>query len=110
MPNVAKPKHALQHEALPLLSSGEIERGIAPHPLVDNGLRWHVRAFDHHIGEFRNFVFTRLLIVSVLEQIVALEHESRLYDRRWNRFVELELIPHPNLRAPKLSSAITACS
>lgn len=83
------------------LSRGETEREIVPHTLVDNGLRWHVRAFDRHSGEFRDFVLTRLLSASVLEQSAALEHEGLLHDRQWNRFVELELIPHPAIRHPK---------
>ncbi|MCD6007622.1 WYL domain-containing protein [Halomonas sp. IOP_31] len=83
------------------LSSGETEREIVPHTLVDNGLRWHVRAFDRHSGEFRDFVLTRLLKVSVYEQSAAQEHESLLHDRQWNRFVELELVPHPGIRHPQ---------
>lgn len=83
------------------LSSGETDREIVPHTLVDNGLRWHVRAFDRHSGEFRDFVLTRLLSAAVLEQSAAQEHEGLLHDRQWNRFVELELIPHPSIRHPQ---------
>lgn len=83
------------------LSSGESEREVVPHTLVDNGLRWHVRAFDRHTGEFRDFVLTRLLLAAVLEQSAAQEHEGLLHDRQWNRFVELELIPHPTIRYPQ---------
>lgn len=83
------------------LSSGESEREIVPHTLVDNGLRWHVRAFDRHSGEFRDFVLTRLLAASVLDQSPGQEHEALLSDRQWNRFVELELVPHPNIRHPQ---------
>ncbi|MDZ7852310.1 MAG: WYL domain-containing protein [Halomonas sp.] len=80
------------------LSSGETQREIVPHTLVDNGLRWHVRAYDRHSDEFRDFVLTRLLEASVLEQSPAQEQEEVMQDRQWNRFVELELVPHPNIR------------
>jgi len=83
------------------LSRGESNREIVPHTPVDNGLRWHVRAFDRDSGEFRDFVLTRLLSASVLEQSAAQEHEGLLHDRQWNRFVELELIPHPAIRYPQ---------
>ncbi|WP_304526522.1 WYL domain-containing protein [Halomonas sp. I5-271120] len=83
------------------LSSGETEREIVPHTLIDNGLRWHVRAFDRHSGEFRDFVLTRLLTATVLEQSLAQEYEGLLNDRQWNRFVELELIPHPDIGQPE---------
>ncbi|MEQ6918728.1 WYL domain-containing protein [Halomonas aquatica] len=52
-------------------SSGEARREIVPHTLVDNGLRWHVRAFDRHSGLIRDFVLTRLLSAAVLELSVA---------------------------------------
>lgn len=83
------------------LSSGETQREIVPHTLVDNGLRWHVRAFDRHSCEFLDFVLTRLLEASVLEESPAEEHEDMLHDRQWNRFVELELVPHPSIRHPQ---------
>lgn len=83
------------------LTSGETKREIVPHTLVDNGLRWHVRAFDRHSGEFRDFVLTRLLSAALLEGSTAQEHESLLHDRQWNRYVELELVPHPRIRYPQ---------
>lgn len=42
------------------LSSGETEREIVPFALIDNGLRWHVRAFDRRSKDFRDFVITRM--------------------------------------------------
>lgn len=83
------------------LTNDETAREIVPHTLVDNGLRWHVRAFDRLSSEFRDFVLTRLLHATVLDQSLAEENEGVLHDRQWNRFVELELIPHPNIRHPR---------
>lgn len=79
------------------LSSGEITREIVPHTLVDNGLRWHVRGFDRKHGEFRDFVLTRIKDAIVLEETRLSEVELETQDRQWNRFVELELVPHPRI-------------
>ena len=79
------------------LSSGETTREIVPHTLVDNGLRWHVRGFDRKHGEFRDFVLTRIKAAVVLEDSTLSEAELETQDRQWNRFVELELVPHPRI-------------
>ena len=79
------------------LSSGETTREIVPHTLVDNGLRWHVRGFDRKHGEFRDFVLTRIKEAVVLEASTLFEAELETQDRQWNRFVELELVPHPRI-------------
>ncbi|WP_444859163.1 WYL domain-containing protein [Shewanella putrefaciens] len=79
------------------LSSGETTREIVPHTLVDNGLRWHVRGFDRKHGEFRDFVLTRIKAAGVLEDSILSEAELETQDRQWNRFVELELVPHPRI-------------
>lgn len=80
------------------LSSGETTREIVPHTLVDNGLRWHVRGFDRKHNEFRDFVLTRIKAAVVLEDSTLSEAELQTQDRQWNRFVELELVPHPRIK------------
>lgn len=100
---VAKVTEAI-HKAKPLaityvsLSSGESRREIVPHTLVDNGLRWHVRGFDRKSGEFRDFVLTRIKGASVVETSTIEHKETESQDRQWNRFVELELVPHPRIQ------------
>ncbi|EGQ8231662.1 WYL domain-containing protein [Vibrio parahaemolyticus] len=85
------------------LSSGETTREIVPHTLVDNGQRWHVRGFDRKHGPsgvpngFRDFVLTRIKAAVVLEDSTLSEAELETQDRQWNRFVELELVPHPRI-------------
>ena len=80
------------------LSSGETMREIVPHTLVDNGLRWHVRGFDRKHEEFRDFVLTRIKEADVLENAILVAAELESQDRQWNRFVELELVPHPHIK------------
>lgn len=75
------------------LTSGEQERTIIPHAIVDNGLRWHVRAYDLKTNQFRDFVFSRILDVAV-ESIEVQEDYKAQADQQWMRIVPLELVPH----------------
>jgi hypothetical protein len=81
------------------LSSGETERDLVPHVLVNNGHRWHARAYDRRHGEFRDFVTTRLLQIQELE--IAPLTEQREADSVWQRLLTLTLIPHPSLPHPE---------
>ena len=76
------------------LKSGASEREIFPFNLVDNGLRWHIRAFDRKRERFSDFVLTRITEARLTENH-PLEHEHREADIQWNRIVELDLVPHP---------------
>ncbi|WP_374121819.1 WYL domain-containing protein [Paraburkholderia phenoliruptrix] len=41
------------------LSTGSRSRNLSPSALVHDGLRWHIRCFDHENAEFRDFALTR---------------------------------------------------
>lgn len=77
-------------------SSGKTSREIAPFALINNGLRWHVRAFDRKSNEFRDFVLTRIDNPKVIEDSKVEDHELSTQDAYWSRIIELELVPHPN--------------
>ncbi len=77
------------------LSSGSKSREIIPHTIIDNGLRWHVRAFDRKTKSFRDFVITRISKANLSSDNID-EHEKELEDNQWMRKMELEIIPHPN--------------
>jgi hypothetical protein len=79
------------------LSSGRTDRQIVPHALVDNGQRWHVRAYDRANARFSDFVITRIAKVAVLAGSDAADHERADADEQWNRTVDLKLIAHPTL-------------
>ncbi|CCQ12027.1 COGs COG2378 [Pseudoalteromonas luteoviolacea B = ATCC 29581] len=82
------------------LSSGSGSRDIVPHSIVDNGLRWHVRAYCRKSKEFRDFVLTRITKATVMSDL-SKEHESKEQDTDWNTFISLELVPHPkNIQYP----------
>jgi hypothetical protein len=75
------------------LSSGSGSREIVPHSIVDNGLRWHVRAFDRKSKGFRDFVLTR--ISKVTQKDTPAPEEVAQADTEWQQLVPLQLIPHP---------------
>ena len=74
---------------------GFSKKKLAPHALVDNGLRWHVRAYDYEKGRFADFVLTRFKNIEETNEKVSV-NKSRAHDNQWNRIVRLELVPHPN--------------
>jgi len=77
------------------LSSGSGSRELVPHSIVDNGLRWHVRAFDRKSQTFRDFVLTRIAKVTILNDSPE-KDEGKIVDTQWNHLISLEIIPHPN--------------
>lgn len=97
------------HQQCPLkiqyhsISSGESEREIVPFALLDNGLRWHVRAFDRKSKEFRDFVITRIKNPWMLKASPIELHERADQDIQWTRIVELELVPHPDQPRPEIT-------
>ncbi|SFN44428.1 Predicted DNA-binding transcriptional regulator YafY, contains an HTH and WYL domains [Formivibrio citricus] len=84
-------------------TSGLTEREIVPFALVDNGLRWHVRAYDRKRQEFRDFVITRMINPVVQMDGIFEAHERPDQDIQWSRIVELDLVPHPDQPRPKIA-------
>lgn len=79
------------------LSSGETRRQVVPFALVDNGLRWHIRAWDRLRSRFTDFVVTRIERPKILESEPVEPHETPDKDVSWNTEITLELVPHPRL-------------
>ncbi|NQY64047.1 MAG: WYL domain-containing protein [Alteromonadaceae bacterium] len=77
------------------LSSGSASRDLVPHSVIDNGLRWHVRAYDRKSKSFRDFVLTRISKVTIKQQKIE-PHEDKLEDHQWMRMMPLQLVAHPN--------------
>lgn len=76
------------------ISSGETEREIVPHSLVNTGERWHVRAYCRNSQGFRDFVLTRITSVGEAKE-PAKDEESAEKDTAWCEQHTLELVPHP---------------
>lgn len=86
------------------LSSGQKRRDIVPVALADNGLRWHVRAYDRENERFGDFVLTRIAKAQEIDGIAS-EQELLGADEQWARIVEMELVPHPGVNWPKAVEA-----
>ena len=85
------------------ITSGRTDREIVPFALLDNGSRWHVRAFDRKSQEFRDFVITRIKNPVVIKGAQVQPHERSDQDIQWTRIVELELVPHPDQPRPEIT-------
>lgn len=81
--------------------SGEAEREAVPFALVNNRVRWHMRAYDRKNGKFIDLVLRRITSVSILEDEPIGDHERATSDFEWNRIISLELVPHPELEHPE---------
>ncbi|MDO6718708.1 WYL domain-containing protein [Psychrosphaera sp. 1_MG-2023] len=82
------------------LTSGESHKMLFPHSIVNNGQRWHVRAFDTKHNEFRDFVCTRLSHCTI-DSEAKNDLANAAHDVAWNNLISVELVPHPNLQYPK---------
>jgi len=82
------------------LSSGTTKRIIVPHAIVNNGHRWHVRAFDRKTSSFKDFVCTRFSKAEVIDNKIK-PFEIPEEDLAWHNIVSLEVIPHPNIKHHK---------
>lgn len=76
-------------------------RRISPHAFAFDGMRWHVRAFCHRDGRFKDFVLSRC---EEARNEGAAELDSAS-DRLWHEKVEVVLQANPRL-APHQRAAI----
>lgn len=82
------------------LNSGMRKRTIVPHTLINNGHRWHVRAYDCDNARFSDFVCTRFSSVEPVDRDLA--HKELIEnDLDWQSLVELTLIVHPEIKVTK---------
>lgn len=86
------------------IEHGRTERDLVPLALVNNGVRWHVRAFDRKHRQFRDFLLSRMDSPVVLEDGDVSREEMSESDMQWSRIIELELITHPRHPRPEAIS------
>jgi len=72
-------------------------RWVAPHAVAFDGGRWHVRAYCHAGGEFRDFVFARVQHVHDRRR-VSIDAST---DRAWHSYATIILRPREGLTAPQ---------
>lgn len=87
------------------MKTGQVPRQIVPLALVDNGMRWHVRAYDRSKSAFGDLVLTRMDAMQAFAaddprtKIAA--HENLTADHEWQKKIELVLVPHPSHPHPE---------
>lgn len=81
------------YHSLSARDSGQ-QRVIEPHALINNGLRWHVRAYSQDTFDFRDFVLSRISEAQLLD--TDAESDAH-YDDDWMEMVCIRLKPHPGL-------------
>lgn len=72
-----------------------IWRKIAPHTLVYDGFRWHIRAYCYVHNDFRDFLIVRILDMKNLQK----DEIDSSNDVSWYSFIEVKIKPHPGLSA-----------
>lgn len=68
-------------------------RTISPHAFGYDGLRWHVRAYCHLEGSFKDFIISRCLATGKLGVPQGRAEE----DKDWQTFFDVILKPNPKL-------------
>ena len=76
------------------LTSPKDYRNIAPHTLVFNGYRWHVRAYCEKSAMFKDFVLSR---ITGIYDFVGDSDLSVAQDDAWNTQVDIVLRPDTRL-------------
>lgn len=68
---------------------------IAPHALGSDGLRWHVRAWSHADGEFRDIVLSRIQSISSVRK-TEINPDA---DTLWSGYIDVVIRPRDGLTA-----------
>jgi hypothetical protein len=79
------------------LDSGATERILSPVALVHDGLRWHIRCFNHAKDRFTDFNLARFLTVAEGGPSEKLIDQ----DPEWTKEVVVILGPHPRAEHPE---------
>lgn len=90
---------AVYHSLSPRDEEQPQSRIIEPHALINTGLRWHIRAYNHDSYDFRDFVLSRF---SEAQQLPTAAESSQGYDDEWIEVISLKLKPHPGLNEKQI--------
>jgi len=79
-------------------------RIISPHSIVFSGIRWHVRAYCEKNKDYRDFVINRIKLIDDemgkgVDEDIKKATSGKQYDDEWNHYIDLEIVPNPNLKA-----------
>ena len=86
-------KHVVRVDYQSMSTVVPSSRKISPHAVGFDGFRWHVRAFCHVHGDYRDFVLGRVRS-AVSEGPTEIDPKD---DADWHNFIEAIIVPHPRL-------------
>jgi len=72
------------------------KRVIYPHSIIDNGYRWHVRAYCENRKEFRDFNLGRIMGSPKITDNTP-SHALTTKDKLWQKIVQIDICANPNL-------------
>jgi len=90
----AREKRRVDIEYVSLSTPQVRGRNIVPHTLVNDGYRWHVRAYCEDRGGYRDFVLSRFRNAP---DLLNKSDFGREQDTDWNETTTVEVIPNPHL-------------
>ena len=79
------------------LNSGSAERILSPMALVHDGLRWHIRCYDHGHAQFRDYNLARFNAITEC----GVSEMTLDQDQAWTKEVTVKLVPHPKAEHPE---------
>jgi len=82
------------------LTSGETEKELLPHSLINDGHRWHARAYDKATKSFKDFNINRF-VSALIQSNEIKKSEMADSDAEWNNMLDIELIVHPKIQHKK---------
>ncbi|MFP4203558.1 MAG: WYL domain-containing protein [Opitutales bacterium] len=88
-------KHCLDVRYWSVSTGSAARRAISPRTFGHDGLRWHVRAYCHNHGEFRDFNIGRMKDA----QKPRICPEAEKVDAAWHTWLRLHIRPNPQLEA-----------
>lgn len=93
--DVIRGQHSIEihYASMNLQRPGLMWRRITPHAFGFDGLRWHVRAYCHIDGYFKDFLLSRMRELRRPENAGAQPTD----DKKWHSFFEVVLEPNPKL-------------
>ena len=82
------------------LTTGETEKELIPHSLINDGHRWHVRAYDKATTSFKDFNINRFISALLLATVIK-DSEMADSDIEWHKMLDVDLIVHPKIQHKK---------
>jgi len=79
------------------MRDGERARSISPLAIINDGLRWHIRGYDHEHEIYKDYTLARFLLAEERGD----SDTTLASDDGWNIDVELHLEVHPGAKHPE---------